>query len=468
MTKIGSPNLRIGLLSVFYAGYNGSERLRQDREPHARTVAAALAKYGDVVSPGMVDSEQAGREASDLFLRESVDVVVFAPTMAAPPSFAWEAVRHLDVPVVAIGAQESASVPNNLEWKQSTNRSQQVGLVMFTNVLLREGRPVFIVTGHLSSMDFAQRLRETMTAIATAKLVGRARLGLIGGTIPGYLDVEATPEDLAILGVAPVFIDPADVARASDAVDPTRIENTSRDLRQRWDASAVPEDMLTRSVRLSLAIEELCAQHGLAGGAINCHAPDIRWNERIGVMGCLAVSRLCEEGMPFACTGDLPTAVALIIGKAVGGSALYAEILAVDIPGDWVLVANGGEGDPQAAVDGQVVLTPRLLHAGAQGNATATEFRFPTGPATLIGMSPRRSTDPRWVLLVAEGTTLPIGHPELQGTNAAFRFGTGPVIDAYERWCLAGATHHAVLVPGAQAKVLESVARLLKLDFVVV
>ena len=71
-----------------------------------------------------------------------MDVIVFAPTMAAPPSYGWEAIRNLPhVPLVAVGAQELEEVPDDYATEEATRRSLPVGLVMFTNALVRVGRP---------------------------------------------------------------------------------------------------------------------------------------------------------------------------------------------------------------------------------------------------------------------------------------------------------------------------------------
>jgi len=67
----------------------------------------------------------------------------------------------------------------------------------------------------------------------------------------------------------------------------------------------------------------------------------------------------------------------------------------------------------------------------------------------------------RWVLVVAEGEILDSRHPTMDGPNGMFRFASGPVAEAFGRWCAAGATHHAVVLRGHRRTELQILADLL-------
>ena len=470
--RIGEERpLRIGLLAVYFGLFDAAmpPEFRSERTAFAEAMRARLERHGSVTYPGVVDSDAAGEVAGRAFAAADVDVIVFAPTMAAPPSYGWEAIRGLpQVPVVAVGAQELVEVPDDYATEEATRRSLTVGLVMFTNVLVREGRQFTTLVYPVGTSSLDAALGESLLAAAAAALVRRSRLLTVGKPISGYLDVEVSKEALMDLGIKVVDVDAAGISAAFASVDSTDVETLVGDLRERFDATAVDDPTLERSARLSLAMEGLCREHEADGGAVNCHGDVLRWNPGVGITACLGVALCTEKGWPFACTGDIPTAIALALGKKLAGSALYCELYQLDFPGDWVLVANGGEGDPTIRAESSTVrLLPEDHYMGDHGPGTAVAFELPRGPATLISLTPINRTG-GWVLVGAEGHILDSKHHAMEGPNAMFRFDSGHVARAYARWCEAGATHHAGLLPGHHGDVLHRTADILGISYAAV
>ena len=342
----------------------------------------------------MVDSDDAGRKAARAFAEAEVNVIVFAPTMAAPPSYGWEAIKGLPrVPVVAVGAQELDEVPDDYATEEATRRSLPVGLVMFTNVLVREGRRFTTLISSVGAAGLDAALGETLRAADAAALVRNSRLLAIGAPISGYLDVEVSHRELQNLGVEVIDIDAGGIGAAFASVDGAGVETLVGDLRSEFDTSAVDDMTLERSARLALAMDELCRQHGANAGAVNCHGDVLRWNPAVGITACLGVALCTRDGKPFACTGDIPTGIALAIGKRLAGSALYCELYQMDFPGNWILLANGGEGDLSIRARSSTVrLLPEDHYMGTHGPGTAVAFELPEGPATLISLTPINQT----------------------------------------------------------------------------
>ena len=471
MTGGNEHRLRIGLLSVYFGLFDAAmpPEFRMDRTAFAEAMRDRLESFGSVVYPGVVDSDDTGREAGRLFAEAGVDVIVFAPTMAAPPSYGWEAIRDLpQVPLVTVGAQELEEVPDDYATEEATRRSLPVGLVMFTNVLVREGRPFTTLISSVAADGLDAALAETLRAVDAAAMVRNSRMLAIGAPISGYLDVEVTPGELQHLGVEVIDIDAEGIGAAFDAVDSTAAMTLVTDLRDRFDASAVDDATLERSARLAIAIDQLCGQHDANAGAVNCHGDALRWNDRVGITACLGVTLCTRDGRPFACTGDIPTGIALAIGKRLARSALYCELYQMDFPGDWILLANGGEGDLSIRAPSSTVrLLPEDHYLGNHGPGTAVAFELPKGPATLISLTPINHTG-GWVLVGAEGRILDSKHHGMEGPNAMFRFDSGNVAGAYARWCEAGATHHAGVLPGHHGDVLRRTSEILGITYAAV
>ena len=463
--------LRIGLLAVYFGLFDAAmpPEFRIERTAYAEQIQELLAQHGAVTYPGVVDSDEAGRRAAAAFASSDVEVLVFAPTMAAPPSYAWEAIRDLDtVPVLALAAQEIETIPDDYDTEEATRRSLPVGFAMLTNVLVREERPFVTVVGRVGSEDLDTALEASLRSAAAAAAVRGSRLLSIGGPIDGYLDIEASSAALARIGVDVVDVSASDIGAEFAAVDEAAVVESVTSLRARFDATAMDEETLTRSARLAIAMDQLCSRHGATGGAVNCHGNVLRWNPDVGITACLGVSQCTENGVPFACTGDIPTAVALLLGKRLAGAALYCELYQLDLPGDWVLVANGGEGDPTIrAAKSSVRLLPEHHYAGDRGPGTALAFELPEGPATLISLTPINTTG-RWTLVGAEGAIVGSRHRAMEGPNGMFRFSSGAVADGFAGWCAAGATHHAAVLPGHRGEALQQASLLLDIDYAAV
>lgn len=462
------PPLRIGLVCVYFGLFDEAmpPEFRAERTAVAERMRERLERMGEVVYPGLVDSEEAGRAAAARFAEQPVDAIVFAPTMAAPPGYGWEAIRELgDVPVIAVGEQELEAVPDDYHTEEATRRSLTVGLPMFTNVLVRFKRPFIAIFGHSRMPDMDKAIGNALSAAAAAAAVRGSRLLAVGEPIPGYLDVETTPSALASLGVEIAAVDADGIGGAYEAVDGSAVRELAGRIRGSCHLEAVDDAVLERSARLALALENLCAEHGAAGGAVNCHGEALRRNPRVGITACLGVTRCSEMGKPFACTGDIPAGIALLIGKKLAGAALYCELYQLDFTGDWVLAANGGEGDPAIRRDGAPLrLLPEDHYLGEEGPGVAAAFELPAGPATLMSLTHLNHSD-GWSLTAAEGKIVGSRHHRMDGPNGMFRFESGSVANGYVRWCAAGATHHAVLIPGHRGKDLHNVSKFLKIGF---
>jgi L-arabinose isomerase len=204
-----------------------------------------------------------------------------------------------------------------------------------------------------------------------------------------------------------------------------------------------------RSARLALALEDLFREQRLDAAALNCHSGLLRDNPEIGLVACYGASRLTAMGLPVACTGDLTVAVAMLAATALGGEAHCCEAVALDVPRDWLLLTNTGEGDPRLARPD----APRRIEAnrrfpGACGCGAKVIFACRPGVSTLVAFTPQAGVPGGHTFVVARGQVLDAVLPGTGVPSAAFRFCGRGCIEGFELWCAAGAPHHAVLAAG--------------------
>jgi L-arabinose isomerase len=344
---------------------------------------------------------------------------------------------------------------------------------MLSNVLGRGGRPCELVLGRADDQATLDRVRGAIRVAAAASGIRRARLGRIGRPIEGYRHVDVPdPELRAATGIQPVPIDPDEVAERYRAVDPRRLAELEAEVRADWDFEDDVEagESLERSLRAALALEDVVADHRLDAAAFNCHVPQFRFGDEIGIAPCWGLGRLTTRGVPFTCTGDVLTAVAMLTTKRLGGAALYHEIEAIDYATGEVVIANSGEHDLAWLAPGR---RPRLRRNGwfcgrDPRCGVCAVLEPPPGPATLVGFTPHPAARGGFRYVLARGELTERTFPDTGTCNGAFRFRHQPVEEAWTRWVGAGVNHHASATPGDLADAVAGVARQLGIEAVVV
>ena len=438
---------RVGLVSCYFGLYDEQmpPGFREDREAAAARCATLLEAHFDTVYAGMLASDSDG-EAANARLRDAgIDVLVFAPAMVAPPSYTLAALEGLDVPIVIWNSPTVERLPDVLSQSDATVNSSQVAAVMLANPLVRAGRPFATVTAAPADPTGMERLVRTIRAAGAASALRGATVMRVGEWIPGYADVESTAAELAELGVVEHALDVDAFTTRFDAVEPRRVADLLDGLSGRgWQHRHGDAD--EPSARLAVALADAVDETGAAAVTVNCHSNALRWNPRIGISACLGASLLTAAGVPVSCTGDLPTSLALLLGRTLSGSALYCEFYTPERETGLMLLAAGGEGDPTWADPAQpVVVEPNTHYPGDRGAGASLSFRLEPGPATVLSLSP---TGRGWVLAWATGEIAEARYDAIGGPNGMFRFDSGPAFEAGERWIASGATHHNALARG--------------------
>src|SRR5262249_41231458 len=161
-------------------------------------------------------------------------------------------------------------------------------------VLGRSGDPVVV-----------GRVREVLRIGAVASGIRRARLGRIGRPIPGYLHVDLDDDELRdTMGIETVQGEPDEVVDAWREVDAASAPRLRDEVGAGWtfEGDVDEGESLERSLRAALALEAVVERHDLDGGAFNCHVPQFRFGDEIGIAPCFGLGRLTTAGRPFTCT----------------------------------------------------------------------------------------------------------------------------------------------------------------------
>ena len=452
---------RVGVIHPYWAFWESAvgPDFPEDRKALGRRAVETIEHIVDVVWSQTV---QPGDDIAALVerLRQAegepgLDAIIIAGTMASSPG---ALVQLLDAypatPVVLWAAHDGLAVDPDISHSGITERGGTVGIPMIGAHLTRTGRPYDVVASDLGDLD---TIGPAVVAAAAAGVVRRARLGVVGTPIPGYEWARIPTPTLEGLGMTVVergADDLADRIAAADASDRSPLDGFDID-------ADVTDDDLTRALRYSAALGSLVAEERLDAGTLNCHVPALRLG--IGSAPCLALGACTSRGVPWTCTGDVATALAMLIVASLGAPTLYHEIEALDEVTDEAILANSGEHDARFATTDpkRIIVNPWF---DARPGTASAEFTIAPGPASLVGIATR--ADGTLAAVVAPGRfTARTSHAS--GTaNAAFVFDSGPIAQAWRRWSLAGVGHHSCATDRDVSREVEALSRHLGMGFV--
>ena len=390
---------------------------------------------------------------------EDAEAVLVLQTMATPPAGTLELLG--DLPVVLWAAHRPGGFDAGFDHGAITAEGATVGAPMLTSVLVREGRPFELVVGRIDEPAVLAEVELALSVAVAAGRLRRARIGRIGRPLDGYACVDTDDALLrAATGIELVPIDPAELRELYAEVTAPRAAALEREVRADYDVE-IEGDELDRSLRAACALDDLIDRHRLDAGAMNCHVPEIRFGDEIGITPCLGLGRSTTRGVPWTCVGDVLTAVAMLAGKLLGGAAQYHELEAIDYETGELVIASSGEFDLHFAPSAR----PRLIRNGwfrsdPRCGACAC-FSAARGPATLIGFAQVGSG---YRLIAAEGELTGRAFPATGTANGGFRFARG--LEGWTDWCRAGANHHSSATPGAFGSAVEALARMAGMEAV--
>lgn len=448
--------------SIMPAGF------RAERRNHMTAVTLPLAAEFDIVELGLWADKGDIEPIARRLEADACDVLVLIPTMATPPAEIAALAAAAGLPVVIVCAHELEQVGADYDMAALCRHSTNVGATMLGAMLRRQARPIrpVLVAGFLSDAAFHARVR---MAVRTAALAGRMRclrIGRLGHPMAGYDHLGLSEAEAEASGFAVVDVSHGDWSERVAAVTRAQIAEALAAALPRLlppQASYAQSPDLERAIRLGMALDRLADELRLDCGAIACRGP-FGDGLQEGAISCLATTLLAATGRPFAATGDMVTAIAMLIGRTLGGATLYCELDAVDRTRNAFLVANTGEADiGWCPPDGRFEVVDASAHSGRQVPGVVLSHELSSGPATMLGAALDQSRSERLSLIALEGRTLEPSVTALKVTNGWFQSCHRPALSAFEAWANAGATHHGALAPGHLSEAVQWLGMLCQL-----
>ena len=451
---------RVGVFGIGLAAYWPQfHGLKERLEGYRRSVESRLAACGvEVVSAGLVDSAPAAAQAGKLFAGAQVDLVVCYVGTYATSSQVLPVVQRSKTPVLVLNLQPVDALDyeraDTGEWLANCSACSAPEIA---NALARARVPFHVVSGMLFEDPIAWgEIAEWCQAATVASALRTSRIGFLGHTYPGMLDLYSDFTMVsAQTGAHIEVLEMCDLARLVAAAADDEVAARLSLARRIFRLENAPAEDLEWAARVAAGLDRLVEKFDLDGLTYYYRGLEGNTYERLGAGLILGNSLLTARGIPASGEGDLKTCLAMMILDRLGAGGSFTEFYAMDFREGFVLM--GHDGPAHLAIGaGQPVLRGLSLYHGKRGSGVSVEFHVKPGPVTLLGMT--QTADGSLKMLTAQGESVPGPILKIGNTNSRLRFPLGPR-EFVNRWCQQGPTHHCALgvghVAGPIAKLSE-------------
>jgi L-arabinose isomerase len=458
-------------LEAYWSQFDG---LRDRIVGYQQRVEQRVRELGaEVVSAGLVDTAQGARAAGDQFAAAGVDLVLCHAVTYATSSQVLPALQAAKAPVLLLGLQPTATLAyGDVDTGEWLANCAACCVPEIAGACTRAGIPYDTVAGTIDDDPRAWRkIASWVRAAGVARALRRARIGFLGHTYPGMLDMYSDFTAVhAQLGAHVEVLEIDDLAARTAQVDDQALKAKLDEIDAMFVTADPSSDPIAApigdedrdwSARVAVGLDRLVADYELDSLTYYYRGVDGNEAERLGAGVIVGNSLLTARGVPTAGEGDLKTNVAQLILDRLGAGGSYTEYYALDFDEGFILMGHDGPGH-LAISDGPPTLRALGLYHGKAGAGLSVEFSVRKGPITIVGCT--QTAQGELKLIAAEGEAIDGDTFRIGNTNTRLKFGLQPA-EFFERWCAEGPTHHVALGVGHVAGDVRRVASLLGLPF---
>jgi len=477
---------KIGVFGIGLAAYWPQfEGLKERLEGYQKQIENKITAMGaEVISAGLVDDAPGARMAGDLFTHENVDLIVCYVGTYSTSSQVLPAVQRRRAPVLILNLQPVPALDYlNTDTAEWLANCCACCVPEISNAFARSQIQFNVVTGILSPADgpankYYERawneIEEWVQAASVMRAVNYSRIGFLGHTYPGMLDMYSDfTMHHAQLGTHIEVLEIDDLHQRVNTVTSAEIEAKIAEIKNTFDIAQpghdkismpVTDEAMNWSAKVAVGLDKLVDDFDLQGLTYYYRGLDANPNEELGASLIVGNSLLTARGIPAAGEGDLKTCVAMLMMDRLKAGGSYTEFYAMDFNEEFILM--GHDGPAHIAIgDRRPILRGLGMYHGKRGYGISVQFQVKTGPITILGIT--QTADGRLKMLAAEGESIPGDTMQIGNTNSRLKFGLDPA-SFMNRWCEEAPTHHCALGVGHQLGKIRKLARLLNLELAVI
>jgi len=276
-----------------------------------------------VSSSGLTATEEEAVALAERFNAASVDAAVihFAtfPLGAMIPALA----ERISAPIILFANPEEATAEGL--WEQNSF----CGANMAAFVMRKLGKPVRFAWG--KAQDAASAIAPALRVVEAERALREARIGLVGGRVPGFYT--SNIDELKLRKKFGAAVETIDLVEAIELAKSLGSDEAAQGLdavrKSAKGVCAASEEELQLAGRLFGAFRKLVGKYRLTALAVRCW-PEL--SDLYGIAPCSVLGMLNGLGIPTSCEGDMPGAVSMLIQKALsgGGTPVFMDFISFD------------------------------------------------------------------------------------------------------------------------------------------
>ena len=452
--------LRVGFVGTSIGSYYASEYQQRERAIAGLTRLAGELDFELVAVRDEIMSIEASENAAQYLREQAVDFLLLQTSGCSMgeqlPPLAKAAPR------LGLWATPEPERDGDIKLHSFVSMSH------FASILKRDmadnNIPFKWFYGHVETENFQRRFGVTVRALTAVKNMERARIGWIGGLVPGFTNMQFDEIRLQQrLGVSILSHEMVELVERAKGYDPAPVAAVIRAVKNAASAITVSQDSaFDRVARLYLAMRDLIHELDYDALAVACWS-DIQTLYRVAP--CMAYSWLgSEDGIAVACEGDVLGALSMYLLNLLtrrSGSSTLLDMAALDPESASILLWHCGVTPRHFAnqdgikwVDHTTIGRKTDVKYGVAGDLV-----FAPQPTTITYFSHDAAT-----LLVLDAQVverLTKGYDGTRGWFAEFRLNQTPIsqIDLVNTLTVTGHEHHYAVGQGSvSSELLEFAA----------
>jgi L-arabinose isomerase len=442
LTKIGF----LALAAQWFWDTNMSDSVSTEEvRSQIRKIEAGISASDELVSAGLVTTEESARSAAAKFREAGVDALVACCVMWSEDQPLLRVLEEMrDTPLLLWCWTPGTSLPESLTALDLTKWSGPVGAQQISGALRRSGRRFTFVIGNHNEKETIREIREFLAAAAVARSVRHARVGLLPYRYHVMSNTWVDEFDLmSKIGIDVIYVSVGQLASSAALVKDAEVRSYIDGLKAMHISPQVSSIGLSEAARISLGLAKIVKDQRL--DAISIGDCNDELHAVLKCRPCLYLPSVFENGVVVGSEGDLRGILAqLILARLSGQPTLFTEIFTYDEEQNQILVGHAGMHDIRLAGEhSAVTITPDYEYPMEEAGVWMA-FSVKPGPVTLLSIT---SDQRGFHFVVTKGEALP-AEGRLQGYPNALVKLEMPLRSFFAAATTIGATQHWALVPG--------------------
>jgi L-arabinose isomerase len=424
-------------------------------------IEESISKSHELVSAGLVTTEESARSAVARFREADVDALVACCIMWSEDQPILRVLEEMrDTPLLLWCWTPGRSLPENLTALDLIKWSGPVGAQQISGALRRSGRKFMFVIGNHYENDTIREIQEFLAAAAVARSLRHARIGLLPYRYDVMTNTWVDEFDLrSKIGLDVIYISVGQLALSAASVKDAEVKSYVDDLEGIPVSPQVSSRGLLQAVRTSLGVAKIVRDQRLDALSIGDCNDEL--HAVLKCRPCLYLPSVFERGVVVGSESDLlGTLAQLILARLSGRPTLFSEIFTYDEKRNQILVGHAGMHDIRLAKNRSDVTITQDYEYPKEEAGVWMAFSVKEGPVTLLSIT---SGQKGFRFVAIKGEAL-LAEGRLQGyANALVKLDV-PLKSFFATTTTVGATQHWALAPGDLRGSISKLAYMLGIE----